>query len=320
MTAQEKRLSVRNMYKTIIGRNYYSQDRRNYCYKKYSDGKYYSDCSSSICYTYKEVGLSFGILNTAGMWTSKKLVDVPVTIKNGVIQNPSVLRIGDMLLFAGTSAARKNYGYVGHVEMVGEISGSVIQLYGHGSGRPKRHEMNAYCKSRYNTKTKNTPIGNTGLLKVRRFIVDDKTEPENTLGSRVLKKGMTGNDVKEMQAKLIALNYSCGSCGADGDFGSDTLKAVKAFQKDHGITVSGTFDAEMYTTLMIELGSKSYVRVRHGNYYVRKGADKSATAIGVVHDGDKIPYLGETKSGWNKISFNGTEAWLSTKAGDVMID
>lgn len=320
MTAQEKRLNVRNMYKTIIGRNNYSQKLRSYCYKKYSDGEYYSDCSSSVCYTYKEVGLSFGILNTVGMWTSKKLVDVPVEIKDGIITNPEVLRIGDMLLFAGTDAARKKYNYVGHVEMVGEISGSVIQLYGHGSGQPKRHEMNVYCKSRFNEKTKNTSIGNKGLLKVRRFIVDDKVGPENTLGSRVLKKGMTGNDVKEMQAKLIALNYSCGSCGADGDFGSDTLKAVKAFQKDHGITVGGTFDAEMYMTLMIELISKSYVRVRHGNYYVRKAADKSATAIGVVYDGDKIPYLGETKNGWNKISFNGTEAWLSTKAGDVAIN
>ena len=245
MTAQEKRLSVRNKYKTIIGRNNYSQDLRKYCYNPYKDGEYYSDCSSSVCYAYKEVGLSFGILNTVGMWSSKKLTDVPVEIENGIIQNPEVLRIGDMLLFAGTDPSRKKYGYVGHVEMVGEISGSVIQLYGHGSGKPKRHEMNAYCKSRYDTKTKNTPIGNKGLLKVRRFIADDM-EPEE---------------------------------GAN---------------------------------------KNQFVKVRHGNYYVRTQPTKLSIAICVVYDGDYILYAGEMKNGWNKVTVNGKTGWLSGKAGDVV--
>ncbi len=174
-TAEEKRLAVRNKYRTIIGRNYYSQARRNYCYTKYKNGKYYSDCSSSISHTYKQAGYSFGILNTVGMWTSKKLTDVPVVIKNGIIQNPEVLRIGDMLLFAGTDTGRSKYGYVGHVEMVGEISGKKVTLYGHGSGHPKKHEMNAYCKSRQSKKTK-TKHGNKGLIRVRRFIQDDNAD------------------------------------------------------------------------------------------------------------------------------------------------
>ena len=141
--------------------------RRDYCTKPYKDGKYYSDCSSSVSYAYKEAGEGFGILNTVGMWNSKKLVDVPVTIKNGVIQNPEVLRIGDMLLFAGNDVGRKSAGYVGHVEMVGEISGGTVQLYGHGSGLAKKHEMNAYCRSRYNTKSV-TPLKRRLLIRVRR--------------------------------------------------------------------------------------------------------------------------------------------------------
>ena len=133
-TAAERRLKVRNAYRKYIGRNHYSNARRDYCTKPYKDGKYYSDCSSSVSYAYKEAGEGFGILNTVGMWNSKKLVDVPVTIKNGVIQNPEVLRIGDMLLFAGNDVGRKSAGYVGHVEMVGEIAGGTVTLYGHGSG------------------------------------------------------------------------------------------------------------------------------------------------------------------------------------------
>jgi hypothetical protein len=78
MTAAEKRQAVVKKYEEILGRNKYSQSLRDYCYKKYKDGKYYSDCSSSVSYAYKEAGFSFGILNTVGMYQSKKLVDVPV--------------------------------------------------------------------------------------------------------------------------------------------------------------------------------------------------------------------------------------------------
>lgn len=175
MTAIEKRNAVIKKYEEILGRNKYSQSLRDYCYKKYRDGKYYSDCSSSVSYAYKEAGFGFGILNTVGMYQSKKLVDVPVTIKNGVIQNPEVLRIGDMLLFAGTDSGRAYAGYVGHVEMVAKINGSTVTLYGHGSGTPRATEMNAYCKSRY-AKKASTKLGHRGLIRVRRFIQDDASD------------------------------------------------------------------------------------------------------------------------------------------------
>ena len=142
-TAAQRRAAVAAQYKKFIGRNHYSQALRNYCVTKYKDGKYYSDCSSSVSYAYKQAGEGFGILNTVGMWTSTKMKDVPVVITNGIIQNPEVLEVGDMLLFAGNDTSRKAYGYVGHVEMVGEISGTKVTLYGHGSGLAKSHEMNA---------------------------------------------------------------------------------------------------------------------------------------------------------------------------------
>ena len=177
-TASEKRAAVIAKYGEILGRNQYSQPRRSYAFKKYSNGKYYSDCSSSIALAYKYAGYPFydnnGSYNpnTVGMYQAKSLKDVPVKIKNGIIQNPEVLLPGDMLLFAGTDNSRKYVDCVGHVEMVAKISGTKVTLYGHGSGTPRATEMNAYCKSRYNKKT-STVIGNRGLLKVRRFIWDD---------------------------------------------------------------------------------------------------------------------------------------------------
>ena len=178
-TAAQRRSAVAAQYRKFIGRNHYSQALRSYCVKKYKDGKYYSDCSSSVSYAYKQAGEGFGILNTVGMWTSKKLKDVAVVIKNGIIQNPEVLEVGDLLLFAGNDTSRKVYGYVGHVEMVGAISGKVVTLYGHGSGLAKQHEMNAYCRSRRNTKS-STPLGNRGLIRVRRAIWEDAGDGETS--------------------------------------------------------------------------------------------------------------------------------------------
>ena len=60
-----------------------------------------------------------------------------------------------------------------------------------------------------------------------------------TMEMRNLKKGCTGEDVRALQILLIGRGYSCGKCGADGDFGAATDKAVRAYQKDKGLTVDG---------------------------------------------------------------------------------
>ena len=317
-TAAEKRLKVREKYKTIIGRNKYSQNLRNYCYKKYADGCYYSDCSSSVSYTYKAVGLGFGIMNTMGMWDSDKFTDVPVVIKDGIIQNPGVLRIGDMLLFAGTNAARKNWGYVGHVEMVGEISGTTVQLYGHGSGLAKRHEMNAYCRGRYNTKTKNTPIGNTGLLRVRRFIQDDDAGE-----STALYKGVKGDAVKALQENLLHLGYKLPRYGADGDFGTETQDAVMAFQVDFGIVASGIYDSDTDAALQAALGGHKPTRrvlVTGKSVYVREAPNTAGKILGIAHAGDLLPYGGERSvEGWYLVEYKGKNAWISPKYSEIEV-
>lgn len=164
MSAIDKRKSVIDNYALIIGRNVYSQTLRDYCYKPYKDGSYYSDCSSSISYAYKEAGLGFGILNTVGMYQSNKLTTVDADIADG-IPDISKLRPGDMLLFAGTDASRPLK--IGHVEM---YCGHGV-ICGHGSGTPSYKDLAAYCKSRY---ASFAPGGwRKGLVCVRRYIQDD---------------------------------------------------------------------------------------------------------------------------------------------------
>lgn len=175
MTATDMRKKVRGKYEELLGRNRYSQSLRDYCFKKARDGKYYSDCSSSVSYSYKEAGYGFGILNTAGMYNAagKKFSQVPVRISKGQITNPEVLRIGDMLLYAGTDGSRP--GCVGHVEMYwGYDSKGTHWVVGHGSGVPKKTRMAEKNASRYSAKT-GTKVGNKGLIRVVRYIQDDGT-------------------------------------------------------------------------------------------------------------------------------------------------
>lgn len=144
-----------------------------------------------------------------------------------------------------------------------------------------------------------------------------------TLGSRVLKNGSEGDDVKQMQAGLIRLGYDLGRWGADGDFGDQTEMAVKQFQKDHGLEASGRFDAKALTAfesalvaLDAPVENPGTVKIEGGNCYIRAASNTSGKDLGVAHRGDTYPYAGETaENGWLKIVYKDGTAWVSGKYG-----
>lgn len=114
----DERKKFKEAYSTIIGRNYYSQAKRENVFKSIN-GYFYSDCSSSGDACYAKAGHDVGWLNTAGIYNSSKFESVPVVIKHGHIQNPDVLKVGDALLFVGEDAKRPLQ--IGHVEYVYDI-------------------------------------------------------------------------------------------------------------------------------------------------------------------------------------------------------
>ena len=63
--------------------------------------------------------------------------------------------------------------------------------------------------------------------------------PTPTPTHSTLKKGMQGEEVREMQSILLAKGYDLGKYGADGKFGNVTLAAVKKFQTDSGLKADG---------------------------------------------------------------------------------
>lgn len=65
-----------------------------------------------------------------------------------------------------------------------------------------------------------------------------------------LSKGSKGSQVKNLQILLIGKGYSCGSSGADGDFGTNTDKALKKFQKDNGLDADGICGKNTWNKLL----------------------------------------------------------------------
>lgn len=73
------------------------------------------------------------------------------------------------------------------------------------------------------------------------------TDVKQKLGDRILKQGMTGDDVEELQTRLNALKFDCGA--VDGDFGKNTKKGVKALQKAAEIEIDGIFGKDSFEAL-----------------------------------------------------------------------
>ena len=65
------------------------------------------------------------------------------------------------------------------------------------------------------------------------------SSPAPSAATPTLRRGCRNEYVSLLQTKLIMLGYDLGAYGADGDFGSKTLEAVKKFQSDCGLKADG---------------------------------------------------------------------------------
>lgn len=79
-----------------------------------------------------------------------------------------------------------------------------------------------------------------------------KIREENPRPKGTVQKGDRGNDVANLQGVLNDLGYNCGK--ADGIFGDKTLKAVKAFQADHGLIPDGIVGMKTWDALLAGSG------------------------------------------------------------------
>ena len=97
---------------------------------------------------------------------------------------------------------------------------------------------------------------------------EDVEYPDYALGARLLKRGCTGEDVRELQKALIRLGFDCGPDGADGEFGKSTEAAVKSFQTMAGLAVDGKFGPATLAALNDALGRLDEAEDKEPTYTV----------------------------------------------------
>lgn len=85
-------------------------------------------------------------------------------------------------------------------------------------------------------------------LKNDRFKADPELAKVLT-GQATIGRGTSAETVKKLQNALLDLGYALPKFGADGDFGGETTRAVRQFQTDQNLEVTGKLDAATLTAL-----------------------------------------------------------------------
>lgn len=149
-----------------------------------------------------------------------------------------------------------------------------------------------------------------------------KTDVPSDPAPAGLKYGDEGSDVREMQRKLMRLGYDLPKYGADGDFGSETLKALKDFQQDHGLTITGVYDKATQEAVAKALDKRQWVEITGGTVNIRKAPDTNSDIIGVAQMHNRLPYQGETRQfndrDWYLVEYANQNGWVSSKYSRVV--
>lgn len=164
------------------------------------------------------------------------------------------------------------------------------------------------------------------------YVEDGEDAEPIELGDRTLRKGMTGDDVRELQRALIGLGYKLPKYGADGDYGNETRDAVVLFQRDQDLDDDGVFGVKSYKALLVAMAKDAVddgegapdggsepvkvVKISGGDCWVRNAPNTSGDKLGIAHAGDRLVYVGETAAnGWLKVQYKGAVGWVSGKFG-----
>lgn len=145
-----------------------------------------------------------------------------------------------------------NKGSSDHVGIVEKVSGGYITVIeGNYSDSVKRRTLSVngryirgYGVPKYDAESINSTPSTEAKAEA------PKVESTVNIKLNVLKKGSEGEQVKALQRMLYAMGYNIGSNPIDGDFGSKTDAAVRAYQKKNGLAVDGIVGEKTWSKLL----------------------------------------------------------------------
>lgn len=123
---------------------------------------------------------------------------------------------------------------------------------------------------------------------------------------RTLKKGMRGADVAQLKSRLVELGYLHQS--THDSFGNDTDAAVRAFQRDNGLTVDGIVGKHTWAALGVTdmnhtekiKAMEDLLKLIVGDYYIIGGQGHELTK----------PYLNSRRATFPSYFTDGRYEWL----------
>lgn len=167
----------------------------------------------------------------------------------------------------------------------------------------------------------------------------DVPVPEIALGSRLLKRGMVGSDVKALQELLMQLGYALPKYGADSEFGAETEKALQAFQKKAGLEADGKYGDKTHAVLMdavadddgqpdtpeqtvpdepAPVGTTVVIVSEGGKVNVRSGNGTEYERLSTVAPGSTFPLVATAQNGWHAIVIGSRVGWVSGKLAKII--
>ena len=118
------------------------------------------------------------------------------------------------------------------------------KIYGSGAYYTKLMTLNGLTNS-------NIMVGQVLKIKSNTQSVSQPAQSTSSTNDLpTLRKGSKGEPVRALQALLILRGQKLATYGADGDFGSETEIALRAYQKLKGLTVDGICGSDDWKTLI----------------------------------------------------------------------
>lgn len=215
------------------------------------DGKYGSSTVSAVKAFQRKAGLTAD--GKAGAKTLAAIAAGKITNTSGSTAtesaSPATLSLGS----SGTAVknlqqALKNLGY---------YTGSVDGQYGAGTAgavKAFQRDANLYADGKAGAKT---------LAAIAEGKVSKKDDNSLSIGD-------SGSEVKSLQRSLKKLGFYTGS--VDGQFGTGTYNAVRAFQQARGLTADGKAGVNTLEALKKSYPTESLDWFKNGNATIPRGA------------------------------------------------